>query len=56
MSARRWLPVILALAVAAVTAGCNQPGSGDPFASCPPGMHRVRDVTQPTARQWVCAR
>lgn len=40
--------------VMAGTAQCGTSPSSDPFGHCPPGSHRMRDVTRPPQHQWVC--
>ena len=51
-----WIGLVLALALAVlVLAGCQEKdGGSNPFAPCPAGWHRMRDVTQSPGRQWVC--
>jgi hypothetical protein len=57
---KRLLAGAAAVAVVVTVAACG-PGNGagpssDPFARCPAGTSRIRDVTRPPGRQWVCAR
>jgi hypothetical protein len=58
MSARRWLAIVLALAVALGAAGCGPdrsvPPSSGPWAACPHGEHRIKDGWLRWDRQWVC--
>lgn len=53
---RRRASVIAALILAVTVTGCGGTGggSGDPFARCPAGQHRVHDPALPPSRWWVC--
>ena len=56
-ASHRFITAALVFAIAASAAGCVKTDpSSDPFKACPAGAHRVRDVTQPWPKQWVCER